>query len=153
MEITAGQSFPIGGHPTIEIATDNKRSLFKNIEAELQNSEVYQKVLESLKTMLGDAGAKADSFLAAVGREAIQLALKKFAKKYRNEQALTKTNMSSESNDRPETKAKGDRSVQPQEPEKSVPLVVAAVSSRKEEEPISVTKLDSTDKSSNTIES
>lgn len=123
MEITAGQSFPIGGHPTIEIAKDSKRSLLSNIEAELQNSEVYQKVLGSLKTMLGDSSAKADSFLAAVGREAIQLAFKKFAKKYRSElQALTKTNMSSESNhpEKPqpseaaETQAKSNHPEKPQ---------------------------------------
>lgn len=164
MEITAGQSFPIGGHPTIEIAKDSKRSLLSNIEAELQNSEVYQKVLGSLKTMLGDSSAKADSFLAAVGKEAIQLAFKQFAKKYRSElQALTKTNISSESNnpEKPqaretvETQTKGDKTSNKPEQKQSASLEekeVEVVSSVKDGETSqeSTTELASTEKISNT---
>jgi hypothetical protein len=181
MEITAGQSFAIGGHPTIEIATDSKRSLFSSIEAELQSSEVYQKVLESLKTALGEAGTKADSFLAAVGKEAIQLAFKKFAKKYRSElKALAKTNMSSnleksQPSDKLETKAKkeetevevvssgGDEEKEKVEvevvssggDEEKEKTEVEVISSGKDEESSqkSTTELANTEQTSNTVES
>ncbi|MDY6805599.1 MAG: helix-turn-helix domain-containing protein [Cyanobacteriota bacterium] len=168
MEISAASSFAIAGHPTIETGTHSKRSLYTNIETELQSSEVYQKVLANLKTMLGDAGAKADGFLAAVGREAIQLALKKFAKKYRSElQAVAQTNMSSESNnpekaegtDNSQTKAKDDATTADKaEPEQSAPLPSADVEALSkardgEKAPETETELDSTDNNSNTVES
>ncbi len=166
MEISAASSFAIAGHPTIETGTHSKRSLYTNIETELQNSEVYQKVLANLKTMLGEAGAKADGFLAAVGREAIQLALKKFAKKYRSElQAVAQTNMSSEFNnpekaegtDNSQTEAKDDAT--PGKPEQEQSADMEAVSQAKdgekdgEKEPETGTELASTDNNSNTVES
>jgi len=165
MEITAGQSFPIGGHPTIEIATDSKRSLFSSIEAELQSSEVYQKVLESFKTALGEAGTKADSLLAAVGKEAIQLAFKKFAKKYRSElKALAKTNMSSnlekgQPSDKLETKAKKEEtevevvSSGGAEEKEKVEVVSSGGAEKNSQKSKSTTELASTEETSNTVES
>ncbi len=160
MEITAGQSFPMGGHPTIEIATDSKRSLFSSIEAELQSSEVYQKVLENLKTMLGEAGAKADSCLAAVGKEAIQLAFKKFAKKYRSElKALAKTNMSSnlekgQPRDKLETKAKQEETGGDEEKEKAeVEVVSSGGDEESSQKSKSTTELARTEETSDAVES
>lgn len=163
MEISAASSFAIAGYPTIETGTHSKRSLYTNIETELQNSEVYQKVLANLKTMLGEAGAKADGFLAAVGREAIQLALKKFAKKYRSElQAVAQTNMSSESNnpekaqgtDNSQTKAKDDPTTADKpDQEQSADMEAVSEAEDGEKELKTEAELESTDNNSNSVES
>lgn len=98
MELKPAPCFGVSGRATVEIARDNRRSLLANIEAELQNSEVYTKVLASLKTMLGEAATKAEILLETVGKEAIELAMKKFAKKYlAQKQAVCKTTMTSKS--------------------------------------------------------
>ncbi|ERT07743.1 helix-turn-helix domain protein [Lyngbya aestuarii BL J] len=52
------------------------RSLLGQIETELHHSQVYQIALANLQKVLGDAAPKGEILIKAVGREAIQLALK-----------------------------------------------------------------------------
>ena len=74
----------IAGGPTItiEISQAGLRSLLRQIEADLYQSEAYSRALAGLQTMLGEATEGAQVLVKAVGREAIRLALKQFAKQH-----------------------------------------------------------------------
>ena len=69
--------------PTIEISQENLRSILSEIEAELVNSEVYQRTIAGLQTMLGEASSTAQILVKAVGREAVRLTFQQFAKQYK----------------------------------------------------------------------
>jgi hypothetical protein len=69
--------------PTIEISQEVLRSILSRIEAELYSSEVYNRSLAGLQTILGEAAGNAQIMVKAVGREAIRLAFQQFAKTYK----------------------------------------------------------------------
>ena len=60
----------------VEVSPERLRSLLGQIETELHHSQVYQIALANLQKVLGDAAPKGEILIKAVGREAIQLALK-----------------------------------------------------------------------------
>lgn len=60
----------------VEVSPEHLRSLLGQIESELHHSQVYQIALANLQQILGDAAPKGEILIKAVGREAIQLALK-----------------------------------------------------------------------------
>jgi len=70
-------------NPTIEISQESLRSILSEIEAELVNSEVYQRTIAGLQTMLGEASSTAQILVKAVGREAVRLTFQQFAKQYK----------------------------------------------------------------------
>ncbi|MGL4378802.1 MAG: helix-turn-helix domain-containing protein [Microcoleaceae cyanobacterium] len=83
------------GNASIEISQKNTRnnsdilkSLITQIEAELLKSDVYSRVLASLRTMLGDAAVGAEILMKALGREAILLAVKGIARKKKKASTL-----------------------------------------------------------------
>lgn len=80
MELNPVTGFGVTAPTTTEVSPDSLRSLVRQIEAELYCSEVYNIALKSLQKMLGQAASKAEIVIKAVGREAIQLALKQIAK-------------------------------------------------------------------------
>ncbi|MBE9142543.1 helix-turn-helix domain-containing protein [Planktothrix mougeotii] len=80
MELNPVTGFGVTAPTTTEVSPDSLRSLVHQIEAELYCSEVYNIALKSLQKMLGQAASKAEIVIKAVGREAIQLALKQIAK-------------------------------------------------------------------------
>lgn len=69
--------------PTIEISQEVLRSILSRIESELHSSEVYNRALAGLQTILGEAAGSAQIMVKAVGREAIRLAFQQFAKTYK----------------------------------------------------------------------
>ena len=80
MELNPVTGFGVVGATTTNVSPENLRSLVREIEAELYYSEVYKIAQQSLQQMLGQAAAKAEIIIKAVGREAIQLALKQIAR-------------------------------------------------------------------------
>ncbi|MGB3188482.1 MAG: helix-turn-helix domain-containing protein [Limnoraphis sp.] len=60
----------------VEVSPERLRSLLGQIETELHHSQVYQIALANLQKVLGDSAPKGEILIKAVGREAIQLALK-----------------------------------------------------------------------------
>lgn len=80
MELNPVTGFGVTAPTTIEVSSESLRSLVRQIEGELYCSEVYNIALKSLQKMLGQAASKAEIVIKAVGREAIQLALKQIAK-------------------------------------------------------------------------
>jgi len=83
------------GNASIEISQKNTRnnsdilkSLITQIEAELLKSDVYSRVLASLRTMLGDTAVGAEILMKALGREAILLAVKGIARKKKKASTL-----------------------------------------------------------------
>lgn len=80
MELNPVTGFGVTAQTTIEVSSESLRSLVRQIEGELYCSEVYNIALKSLQKMLGQAASKAEIVIKAVGREAIQLALKQIAK-------------------------------------------------------------------------
>lgn len=81
--------FPVADSTTIEISKETLRSLLGQIESELHASEVYQRTLAGLQTLLGEAAESAQLLIKAVGREAIRLALGQFVKNYNVFAAVT----------------------------------------------------------------
>lgn len=80
MELNPVTGFGVTAPTTIEVSSESLRSLVRQIEGELYCSEVYNIALKSLQKMLGQAASKAEIVIKAVGREAIQLALKQISK-------------------------------------------------------------------------
>ncbi len=72
LEIDSGVAESSG----VEVSPERLRLLLSQIEAELYRSQVYKIVLGSFNKMLGDNAPKGEILVRAVGREAIQLALK-----------------------------------------------------------------------------
>lgn len=80
MELNPVTGFGVIGPTTTNVSPENLRSLVREIETELYYSEVYNIARQSLEKMLGQAASKAEIIIKAVGREAIQLALKQIAR-------------------------------------------------------------------------
>ncbi len=80
MELNPVTGFGVTAPTTTEVSPESLRSLVRQIEAELYCSEVYNIALKSLQKMLGQAASKAEIVIKAVGREAIQQALKQIAR-------------------------------------------------------------------------
>ncbi|MBD2500246.1 helix-turn-helix domain-containing protein [Anabaena azotica] len=72
----------VPGNPTVAISQEELRSLSAQIEVELHRSKVYRRIVTRLETLLGAAGEQAKALCKAVGREAINLALKQFTQQH-----------------------------------------------------------------------
>ena len=75
------------GSPQIvaaEVSPEQLHSLVTQIEEELHCSPVYALSLESLQKVLGHTAVKGEILVRAVGREAIQIALRQMARGYMN---------------------------------------------------------------------
>ena len=83
MALQSAYGIGITESPTIEISQEVLRSILSRIEAELYSSEVYNRSLAGLQTILGEAAGNAQIMVKAVGREAIRLAFQQFAKTYK----------------------------------------------------------------------
>lgn len=82
MTMASAYLFKIPGNPTIQISQDELRSLLTNIEAELHRSQVYTRAVANLQKLLGSSDEQAKLLFKAVGREAISLAFKQFARQH-----------------------------------------------------------------------
>ncbi|MBK1986966.1 helix-turn-helix domain-containing protein [Sphaerospermopsis aphanizomenoides BCCUSP55] len=71
----------IPGNSTIQISKDELRSLLREIESELHRSKVYRLAVANLQKLVGATDEQATNLFKAVGREAITLAFKQFARK------------------------------------------------------------------------
>lgn len=80
MELNPVTGFGVVGPTTTNVSPESLRSLVREIETELYYSEVYNIARQSLEKMLGQAASTAEIIIKAVGREAIQLALKQIAR-------------------------------------------------------------------------
>jgi len=69
-------------NPTIEISQDGLRSILRQIETELINSEIYRRTMAGLETILGEASSTGQTLVKAVGREAIRLTFQQFIRQY-----------------------------------------------------------------------
>lgn len=67
---------------SITISQEGLRSLLNTIEAELYNSDIYNRATASLETLLDQAVGQAQILLKAVGQEAIRIAFQQFSKTY-----------------------------------------------------------------------
>ncbi|MGQ4648686.1 helix-turn-helix domain-containing protein [Lyngbya aestuarii] len=67
---------------TIEISQDGLRSILRQIENELINSEIYRRTMAGLESILGDASITGQTLVKAVGREAIRLTFQQFIRQY-----------------------------------------------------------------------
>ena len=76
MELNSLASVGLVEPNIVEVSPERLRSLLGQIETELHHSQVYQIALANLQKVLGDAAPKGEILIKAVGREAIQLALK-----------------------------------------------------------------------------
>jgi cytoskeleton protein RodZ len=65
-----------------EISSEHLDDLVTQIEDELHGSQVYSLSLMNLQNLLGHAAVKGEILIRAVGREAIQIALKQMATRY-----------------------------------------------------------------------
>ncbi|WP_016952005.1 RodZ family helix-turn-helix domain-containing protein [Anabaena sp. PCC 7108] len=83
MTMASAYLFKIPGNPTIQISQDELRSLLTNIEAELHRSQVYNRAVANLQKLLGSSNEQARLLFKAVGREAITLAFKQFARQHK----------------------------------------------------------------------
>ena len=73
---------PVSGQvepPIAEISQEALRSILFQIEAELQQSEVYKRTLETLQQSVGSEEGGAQFLIRALSREAIRLAFKQLA--------------------------------------------------------------------------
>jgi hypothetical protein len=84
--------FNIPGNSTIQISKDELRSLLREIESELHRSKVYRLAVANLEKLLGASDEQAKNLFKAVGREAITLAFKQFARKNQAE-TVTETTL------------------------------------------------------------
>jgi hypothetical protein len=69
---------------TAEVSSERLDGLVTQIEDELHGSQVYSLSLMNLQKLLGHAAVKGEIMIRAVGREAIQIALKQMATGYTN---------------------------------------------------------------------
>lgn len=74
----------------INFTLTSPRALLEQIESELYSSEIYQRAVNSLQTLLGEAAEGTQILIQAVAREAIALTLKYF-KNEREQKALVQT--------------------------------------------------------------
>ncbi len=73
------------GSPQIvagEVSSEQLNSLVTQIEEELHSSQVYTLSIESFQKVLGYTASKGEILIRAVGREAIQIALRQMARGY-----------------------------------------------------------------------
>lgn len=84
MELNLEIDSAVAESSTVELSPERLRLLLSQIEMELYRSQVYKIVLNSLNKMLGDNAPKGEILVRAVGREAIQLALKQLLAYQRN---------------------------------------------------------------------
>ncbi len=70
------------GGTKIAISRDELRALLVRVEAELQRSDVYHKVLESLQHSIDEVAENSQTLVKALGREAIRLVLRRLVKQY-----------------------------------------------------------------------
>ncbi|MEA5552091.1 helix-turn-helix domain-containing protein [Anabaena cylindrica UHCC 0172] len=82
MTMASAYFFNIPGNSTVQISKDELRSLLREIESELHRSKVYRLAVANVQKLLGSSDEQATSLFKAVGREAISLAFKQFAKKH-----------------------------------------------------------------------
>lgn len=109
------------------------RALFGQVEAELYRSEIYQRVLASLQTAMGDRTDNPQPMVRAVAREAIRLAFRQMVKQYQaagtagqaTSQAATSDDLSPRSPQIPAGSSYTSQSSQKPAPEpgKALPLV------------------------------
>ncbi len=76
MELNSETGIGLIEPKVVEVSPERLRSLLSLIETELYQSQVYQIALANLQKLLGDAAPKGEILINAVGREAIQVALK-----------------------------------------------------------------------------
>ncbi|MBE9099780.1 helix-turn-helix domain-containing protein [Vacuolonema iberomarrocanum] len=83
--VATSSTFYLEGQDNARIAVSREHlhKLFTQIEAELRNSEIYQKALHALGSAPEDVRPPNQSVIKAVGREAIRLALKNLIQQYR----------------------------------------------------------------------
>jgi hypothetical protein len=70
------------GGTKIAISRDELRALLVRVEAELQRSDIYHKVVESLQHSIDGAAESSQTLVKALGREAIRLVLRRLVKQY-----------------------------------------------------------------------
>ena len=76
------QSLPVFGsleNSMFEISQEKLRAVLFQIEADLQQSEVYKRTLKTLQRSLGEANGGAQFLIRALAREAIRLVFKQLA--------------------------------------------------------------------------
>ncbi|TAF03160.1 MAG: hypothetical protein EAZ77_17750 [Nostocales cyanobacterium] len=81
MTMASAYLFNIPGNPAVQISKDELRSLLREIESELHRSRVYRLAVANLQNLLGSSDEQAINLFKAIGREAITLAFKQFARK------------------------------------------------------------------------
>ncbi|MGM3309252.1 helix-turn-helix domain-containing protein [Anabaena sp. WFMT] len=82
MTMASAYFFSIPGSSTVQISKDELRSLLREIESELHRSKVYRLAVANVQKLLGSSDEQATTLFKAVGREAISLAFKQFARKH-----------------------------------------------------------------------
>ena len=83
-------------NPNIEISQDELRSLLGEIELQLHRSRVYRRALAIVQKLIGSETDQAQDLLKAVGREAIGLAFRQFAKQDQKVETATDTRQATE---------------------------------------------------------
>ncbi|MDZ7953052.1 helix-turn-helix domain-containing protein [Nostoc sp. DedQUE09] len=83
-------------NPNIEISQDELRSLLGEIELQLHRSRVYRRALAIVQKLIGSETDQAQDLLKAVGREAIGLAFRQFAKQDQKVETATDTKQATE---------------------------------------------------------
>jgi polyphosphate kinase len=86
---------------TVQISKDELRSLLREIESELYQSKVYRLAVANLQKLLGSTDEQAKTLFKAVGRQAITLAFKQFARK---QQTVTDINLKVDDTELPNPK-------------------------------------------------
>ncbi|HIK28034.1 MAG: helix-turn-helix domain-containing protein [Oscillatoriaceae bacterium SKW80] len=71
-------AYPSVTNINFTLTSQELRALIEQIESELYSSEIYQRAVTSLQTLLGEAAQGTQIFIQAVAREAIALTLKYF---------------------------------------------------------------------------
>lgn len=91
MALTPAAYPSVADPTTIEMSQEALRSILGQIETELYRSDIYQRAVASLQTLLGEAAQGTQILVQAVAREAIGLTLKHF-KNERSISAATQQN-------------------------------------------------------------
>lgn len=78
MALTPAAYPSVADPTTIEMSQEALRSILGQIETELYRSDIYQRAVASLQTLLGEAAQGTQILVQAVAREAIGLTLKHF---------------------------------------------------------------------------
>jgi hypothetical protein len=127
------------GNASIEISQKNTRnnsdilkSLITQIEAELLKSDVYSRVLASLRTMLGDTAVGAEILMKALGREAILLAVKGIARKKKKASTLPNASASNP------VSVSAENSITPRPPVVDVPAQQEKITTSPRSRPVSI---------------